>query len=54
MRGVNVVEIDLVNGGMGDSPYREWPDRSEIERQIEELRDLIDEQNRRNALPPHA
>lgn len=48
MRGLNAIEIELVNGGDGGISDYQWPDRSEIERQVQELRDFLEEQQRRN------
>ena len=49
MRGLNVEEIERVNGGSGeadDNPH--WPDGSEVERQMQELKDFLEEQRRRD------
>lgn len=53
MRGLNSVDLESVCGGQ-DLPGYPGPSREEVERQIDQLRDFLEEQERRNALPPHA
>lgn len=53
MRGYEVEEV--IGGGIGDGmpefPGYPGPSREEVERQIDQLRDFLEEQERRNALP---
>lgn len=46
MRDLQIVEMGQVVGGNGFP----GPSREEVERQIQQLRDFLDEQARRNAI----
>ena len=50
MRDLQIVEMGQVVGGNGFP----GPSREEVERQIDQLREFLEEQERRNALPPYA
>ena len=54
MRDLHNADMRLVNGGGGfpEDPFYPGPSREEVERQIDQLKELLDEQARRNALPP--
>lgn len=51
MRGLNMLEVAFVAGGENDFPQYPGPSREEVERQFEMLKEILDEQARRNALP---
>lgn len=54
MRFMNELELMAVSGGIDNAPpapQYPWEDRDALERQIEQLQDLIEERNRRNGLP---
>lgn len=53
MRRLSVIEVNFVSGGQGFPNYPQWPDRSEVERQVQELRDFLEEQDRRNSVKAH-
>ena len=56
MRSLLDVEMEQVVGGDGmpDLPGYPGPSREEVERQIDQLREFLEEQERHNALPPSA
>ena len=56
MRSLLDVEMEQVVGGDGmpELPVYPGPGREEVERQIDQLREFLEEQERRNALPPYA
>ena len=49
MRGLKKAEQKSVGGGIEDYPGREltWPDRTEVEREISELLEIVEGRNRR-------
>ncbi len=56
MHSLHDANVGLVvgGGGMPGMPDFPWPSRDEVERQIEQLMDFLEEQERRAAVPPNA